>query len=157
MAASLLLGLSSPVLADPIIFQGGAFDGLRAESVPTGGWRFVLGVAAPRPVAASRRAAIATLTDRLRRGGRLGRISLAPVAIAAHRLSGAELEREFRRVMATCRSDTPYALDEEKVRISWICGGHLAWLGIYDFSGNAVQTIEFGRAEVAVAEAPARR
>ena len=113
------------------------------------------GVADPKPVAAPRRAAIATLTERLRRGGRLGRVSLAPVAIALGRLSGPALEREFRRVMATCRSETPYALDEENVRISWICGGRLAWLGIYGFSGNAVRTIQFGRAEVAVAEAPA--
>jgi hypothetical protein len=157
VAASLLLGWTSPVLADPIIFQGGAFDGLRAESLPTGGWRFLPGVATPRPVAAPQRAAIATLTDRLRRGGRLGRITLAPIAIALRRSSGAALEREFRRVVASCRSDTPYALDEEKVRIGWLCGGHLAWLGIYGFSGNAVQTIQFGRAEVAVVEAPAGR
>jgi hypothetical protein len=153
-SAVMLWLCASPALAEPMTFRGGALDGLRAEMTATGEMRLLPGVAAPSPVAAAERTAIAALVDRLRHGGGFGRVALEPIAMDA--LSGAALERQFRRVIATCRSDTPYAIDEDTVRVGWLCGGRLAWFSIYAFSGDAVESIQFGRAEVpAVVEAPA--
>ena len=141
MAMILAILLAPQAKADPMTFQGGIFDGLRAERLSDGSMQFLPGVVEARLPPMAQRAAIERFLGLVEREADLNGV---PVGTLSPESRG--LESDFRRIISECVGDEPYGITDSAVRIGWSCDNQLAWFSIFNFSEDLITRVRLTRA-----------
>jgi hypothetical protein len=146
--AILLAAAAPPAMPQPATtYRGGWLDGMRAYTASDGSRRFMAGAVKLSPPPAARTAAAARLVS----AARVGHVSAAIPFTSQHSAAGADaLARKFASLAKSCRSEPAYAIDDDNVRLNWVCAGKLEWLSLLHFSGDSVDSVSMEEARVPV-------
>jgi hypothetical protein len=137
---------------DPITFQGGIFDGMRAQGRPEGGMAFIAGVAKDSPPPAIQAKGVRDIVA----AARTGKLSSAPTFTTFFsRIPPQDLSNAFITLARECRADAPYEIAPNQVRLVWSCGGKVEWLSVFSLIRGSIYEIRIEPARVPpVAPAP---